>query len=656
MSNLFFKRKKNIWFFYLIFIIILIMIAIGLFFRLNPIFRKTIAFKGEAMTKEKTGNTDIVDGNVENDFPSWNLNDLYSGINDTKIEKDLVSLEKKIVEFNKSYLNQVRDLSGYELFKAMVKFEEINEIMAKLTSFAYLKYAENLSIEENVIFYQRISELITKFSADIVFFSIEINELDDEELDYKLKDSSNLQKYYKRYIEVLRLFKKHQLSVELEKILTEKSITSSQAWSRLFDETVDNMKFKFKNKELNESQIMEVINGKDEKDRIRAGKVFGEKLGENIKLLAFITNILAKDKSIGDKWRNFSTPISSRNLSNLIEDEVVDNLYNSVQKNYRNISHRYYTLKAKIFKKNKLHYTDRNAPLPFDDDKKYTWDEAVSIVLDAYGKFSPEMAKIGKLFFENNWVDVPTRAGKRGGAFAHPTVPTVHPYLLLNFRGRTEDIITLAHELGHGIHMYLANKQGYFMSDTPLTLAETASVFGEQLVFRYLLENETDKNKKIAIIANKIEDMINTVVRQTAFLKFEKIVHDERKNGEITVDRLNEIWIDVQKESLGEIFVFDDEYKYYWSYIPHFIHSPFYVYSYAFGDCLVNSLYSSYLSKPENFQKKYIDLLTAGGSKDYKELLKPFDLDPKDPNFWQRGMDLIIELIDELESMLATEN
>ena len=634
MGNLFYTKKTNYKVYILVIFIILVCYAV--YFIYNN------SLKGKIMTKK-----------IEENLPTWDLKDLYTGLDDENINKDIEDLNSKVDDFNTKYFNKIKSLTATELFKAFIEYEGINESISKLMSFAYLKYAENLSIEENVIFYQKMSEIATNMSSKLIFFDLEINAMSDREIKNRLDGNDNLKKYYGKYIENLRKYKEHQLSLDLEKLMNEKNTTSREAWSRFFDQTMDNMTFRFDGVDMNEAQIMEVINGKDRKKRMKAGKVFGDKLGENIKTFAFITNILAKDKAISDEWRKYETPIASRNLSNMIEDDVVENLYNSVQENYKNISHRYYKLKAKILGLDKLHHTDRNAPLPFDDDKIYTWEETKNIVLEAYRNFSPEMAEIGQLFFENNWIDVPTRIGKRGGAFAHPSVPSVHPYLLLNFQGKTRDVMTLAHELGHGIHMYLAKKQGYFMSDTPLTLAETASVFGEQLVFRYLLDNEKDKNKKAAIIASKIEDMINTVVRQIAFLEFEKTVHEERKNGEIPVDRLNEIWLNVQRKSLGDAFVFDDEYKYYWSYIPHFIHSPFYVYSYAFGDCLVNSLYMTYMKNPEGFAEKYIDLLEAGGSEDYKELLKPFNLNPRSPDFWQQGMNLIIDLIDELEVLLS---
>lgn len=589
---------------------------------------------------------------TDKSLPTWNLDDLYRGLNDKNIAVDLEKLGRKVADFAKKYEGNVKKLSGLELYRAIVEYENIAELMTKLMSFAYLKYAENLSVEENLLFYQNMNEKLTKLDSSLSFFTVEINNLSDGELQKRLSDSSNLRDKYEIYLTNLRLFKPHQLSNDLERLMIDKSVTSRDAWSRLFDETIDNMKFEFGGKLLNEAQIMEIINGKNRDKRIKAGRVFGEKLGENIRLLAYITNVLAKDKGISDSWRNFKHPMESRNLGNLIEDEVVDNLYNSVQKNYAAIAHRYYRLKARIMGREKLHHTDRNAPISYDDDRKYSWDEAREIVLQAYRDFSPKMAEIGQEFFDNNWIDVPTRPGKRGGAFAHPTIPAIHPYILLNFQGKFRDVSTLAHELGHGIHMYLSRGKGLFMSDTPLTLAETASVFGEQLVFRYLLNNETDRNRKIAIIANKIEDMINTVVRQIAFLEFEKTVHEERKKGEITADRLNEIWLTVQKKSLGDAFEFSDEYKYYWSYIPHFIHSPFYVYAYAFGDCLVNSLYMRYMENLDNFQDKYVDLLSAGGSKNYVDLLEPFNLDPRDEDFWQNGMNLIISLIDELEQLL----
>lgn len=640
--NIFIQKKIN-WV-----IIVCVVAVIGIvILDLSKIKIQNI--KNNLLTK--TMENKMVQNKSLGTMPTWDLKDLYKSLDDPQINKDIQIIQINIDNFIQKYKAKISILEPDELYNAIKEYEDVSEKMGKIGSYSYLKYAENLSIDENIKFYQKISELSTNLSAKLVFFSIEINELDEELLKVYLTQSKNLQKY-KKYLDDLRLFKKYQLSQELEEMLTEQSITASQAWVRLFDETIDNMSFEFKGETLNEAQILEIVNGSDKKARVEAGKVFGETLGKQVKLFAYITNTLAKNKSILDNKRGFKTPIQSRNLSNLIEDEVVEALYKTVQNNYKNISHRYYKLKAKILGQEKLHYTDRNAPLPFDNDTVYSYEDAVMIVQNAYSKFSPKMSEIGQKFFDNNWIDVPTRQGKRGGAFMSPTTTTAHPYILLNYQGKTRDVMTLAHELGHGIHQYLANDNGYFMADTPLTLAETASVFGEQLVFRYLLEKETNKEKKIIILANKIEDMINTVVRQVAFLEFEKMVHDERKNGEISIEKLNEMWMSVQQNSLGDIFEFGDEYKYYWTYIPHFIHSPFYVYAYAFGDCLVNSLYYQYMKNPKGFEDKYIKLLKAGGSKNYNDLLKEFNLNAKDPNFWQNGINMIIDLINELEKLL----
>ncbi len=616
----------------------------------NNLIANNLNIKNKSKEVKKVTKTNVKIKKDLGNMPSWNLTDLYSSANDENINLDLKKLKDMVNNFQK-YKGKVKNMNGKQLYDAIIDYENIEELMAKLGSYSYLKYSENVGLDENVKLYQRISEELTNLSSDLVFFTLEINKIPEKRLQNMYKESKSLA-VYKQVVEDSRAFKDHQLNEDLEKLLLEKSISGRTAWSRLFDETVDNMEFEYNGKKYNQSQMLEMMSGKDEKVRRETSKIFGETLGKNGKLFAFITNTLAKDKEINDRWRKFETPISSRNLSNLIEDDVVESLRETVKNNYKNTAHRYYKWKAKQLGKEKLHYSDRNAPLSFDDDKVYTYDEAKEIVYDAYNNFSPEMAQIAQQFFDNNWIDVPTRQGKMGGGYMMPTTPKVHPYILLNYVGKTRDVMTLAHELGHGIHQTLADKNGYLMSQTPLTLAETASVFGEQLTFRKLLNQETDVQKRKAILANKIEDMINTVVRQIAFLEFETRVHEERKNGEISLDRLNEIWLEVQKESLGEDnFIFDEEYKYYWMYIPHFIHSPFYVYSYAFGDCLVNSLYGIYQQNPDGFQEKYITLLSAGSTKRYDELLKPFGLNPKNPNFWQQGLNVLSGLIDELEQL-----
>ena len=639
---MFYKKKTNkfryLFIFFIIFIVLYKIYKNVDFFANN----KEIAMKKEDNT-EKIVNTKL------SNLPTWKLNDLYNDINDSNISRDLNNIKKRIDIFQ-SYKGKIRFLKPNEFYIAIVEYEDIEKLMSKLGTYSYLKYAENLSKDENVKFYQKINEEFTNLSSQLIFFTLEINNLTEQKLRYFYTDANVLK--YKQFIEDIRVYKPYQLSEELEKILIEKSVTSSTAWSRLFDETIDNMIFEYNGQKYNQSQFLELMNGKDDKVRKETSKIFGKTIEKQGKLFAYITNILAKDKEISDRWRGFKTPISSRNLNNLIDDEVVEALREAVKNNYKNISHRYYKWKAKQFKREKLHYYDRNAPLPFDDDKFYEWKEAKKIVYDAYNEFSPEMASIGKEFFDKNWIDVPTRQGKMGGGFMCPTIPEVHPYILLNYQGKTRDVMTLAHELGHGIHQRLSDKNGLFNSRAPLTLAETASVFGEQLAFKKIMNIEKNKEQKKAILANKIEDKINTVIRQIAFLEFETKVHNERKIGEIPLERLNEIWLEVQYESLGrQNFIFDDEYKNYWMYIPHFIHSPFYVYSYAFGEILVDSLYSIYESNPNGFQEKYIELLKVGSTKRYDEALKIFNINPRDPKFWQNGLNVIIKMIDELEKM-----
>jgi oligoendopeptidase F len=376
-------------------------------------------------------------------------------------------------------------------------------------------------------------------------------------------------------------------------------------------------------------------------------------LGRNVRLFALITNTLAKDKQLEDGWRNFPRPISSRNLANQVEDEVVDALIDAVRTAYPRLAHRYYTLKARWLGLERLEYWDRNAPLPEDSDKRVAWGDAKVIVLDAYRRFSPALAGIVDRFFARGWIDAALRPGKDAGAFCHPTVPSVHPYVLMNYQGRPRDVMTLAHELGHGVHQTLAAAQGPLMAGTPLTLAETASVFGEQLTFRALLEAESDPVQRRVMLAGKIEDGLNTVVRQIAFVDFERRLHDARRQAELTPDELGELWLQVQSESLGPAFHFDESYRVYWSYIPHFIHVPFYVYAYAFGDCLVNSLYAVYQAEPDGFEARYLELLRAGGTLRHKELLAPFGLDATDPGFWARGLAIIEDMIERLDAELA---
>lgn len=583
-------------------------------------------------------------------LPTWDLTHLYSAPDGDDLKADLEKGRAMAETFAATYQGKLAELDGKSFAQSLKEFEALEDVLGRVVSYAQLLYAGDNTDGKIAQFYQNMQEEITDLSSLILFYTLEINKLDDAVLENLLKD--DLAGAYRSWIMDVRVHRPYQLSDDMEKLLMEKSVSGKRAWNRLFDETMAGLRFPFQGEEVTNSEILDKMSSSDGAVRKEAAKSFGKVLGDNIRLFSLITNTLAKDKATEDQWRGLERPISARNLSNLVEDEVVDALITSVKESYGDLSHRYYALKAKWFGVDKMDYWDRNAPLPEDDDRHIPWSEAQETVLKAYGAFNGDMADIAKRFFEESWIDVPPRAGKDSGAFAHPVTPSAHPYVLLNYHGKTRDVMTLAHELGHGVHQVLAAKQGALMADTPLTLAETASVFGEMLTFRSMLDQETDEKRRRIMLAGKVEDMLNTVVRQVAFCDFERRVHDERKKGEITAERLGEIWMEVQSESLGSAFRFDEEYQHYWAYIPHFIHTPFYVYAYAFGDCLVNSLYDVFQNGHEGFQQKYLDMLSAGGTKRHKELLAPFGLDASDPDFWKRGLKVISGFIDELENVL----
>ena len=582
-------------------------------------------------------------------LPEWDLNDLYPGPDSAELKRDLAEADSSAQRFQAAHAGKLAAISGAELGAAVREFERIQELLGRVLSYASLRYADDQSDPENGRFFQNMQEKATDISTRLLFFTLELNRVDDKALDDKLRVPELA--HYRPWLRDLRAFRPYQLSDELEKLLHEKAVAGRAAWTRLFDETNAALRFPVKGKRLTGAEALHLLSEPSGATRKAAAKSIGKVFGDNASLFALVTNTLAKDKEIEDRWRGFKRPISSRNLANYVEDEVVDALIAAVRDAYPALAHRYYRLKAKWFGVKVLPYWDRNAPLPDQDNKLVPWSEARRIVLDAYGAFSPAMADVGKRFFDNRWIDAPARPGKAPGAFAHPTVPNAHPYLLLNYLGRTRDVMTLAHELGHGVHQVLAGPRGALMSDTPLTLAETASVFGEMLTFQSLLAGEKNAKRRKSMLAAKVEDMLNTVVRQIAFVEFERRVHDERRQGELTAERIGAIWLDVQKESLGPAIRFEDEYKWYWAYIPHFVHTPFYVYAYAFGDCLVNSLYAVYQGAAQGFAEKYLDMLKAGGTKRHKELLAPFGLDASDPKFWQKGLGVIAGFIDQLEVM-----
>nr|WP_082881787.1 M3 family oligoendopeptidase [Acetobacter malorum] len=591
--------------------------------------------------------TSAAPGQEASTLPRWDLSALYNSMEDPAIKQDLAQAEQQAKEFASRYQGKLAGLSGAEVAEAIRTCEAIEEILGKAGSYASLLFAANSSDPEISRFSQSISEKLTDISTHLLFFTLELNRLDDADLAQKMQDPALA--HWKPFLDDTRLFRPHQLSDEVEKVLLEKSVTGAQSWCRLFDETIAALRVTLDGKEMPVGDALNRLSDSDRSVREKAGKAVGKVFGENVRLFALITNTLAKDKAISDGLRHYARPTSSRNLSNMVEDEVVDALVSAVREDYPRLAHRYYALKAKWMGLDKLEHWDRNAPLPGCEDRKIPWDEAKQIVQKAYDGFDPRMGKVINTFLTHPWIDVPPAPGKSPGAFAHPTVPSAHPFILLNYHGRTRDVMTLAHELGHGVHQVLAAKQGYFQSNTPLTLAETASVFGEMLTFQSLLDAETDPARKRTLLAGKVEDMLNTVVRQIAFYEFETRVHDERKSGELLPERIGEIWLQVQTESLGPIFNFTPEYDVFWAYIPHFIHSPFYVYAYAFGDCLVNALYGVFSEGAPGFQDKYIAMLEAGGTKRHKELLAPFGLDASDPGFWRKGLDVISGFIDQLE-------
>jgi len=588
-------------------------------------------------------------------LPEWDLSDLYPAMSCPELDEDFIRLENMAAAFSANYKEKLHGLTAEKILTSVTQYEAMEEIMGRIMSYAGLRHAGDVSDGDISKFYQSCHEKITQISAKLLFYRLEINRLEGDKIKQWMAGSKSLARYAP-WFENIRLYRPHQLDDKIEEILLDKSVAGRAAWVRLFDETMANLKFDYSDpatgdiESIGTEQALDYLSDAEEGKRKAAADCLSQTFQHNIRLFTHITNTLAKDKEIEDRWRHFEGPSASRHLSNQLEKDVVAALVSAVKDAYPRLSHRYYRLKAKWFGKKQLDWWDRNAPLPDGDNSLHQWSDAQRIVLEAYGKFSPEMAEIGTKFFDNDWIDAPLRQGKSPGAFAHPTVPSAHPYLLLNYLGKTRDVMTLAHELGHGIHQVLAGPQGALLSDTPLTLAETASVFGEMLTFRSLLSEEKDSHKRKIMIAGKVEDMLNTVVRQIAFYDFEEKVHGARQKGELSADDLGDIWMAVQKESLGDAIKLDDSYRNFWCYIPHFIHSPFYVYAYAFGDCLVNSLYASYQNRPEGFQKKYFDLLRAGGSLRHKDLLQPFGLDASTPDFWATGLHMISDFIDELEA------
>ncbi len=593
-------------------------------------------------------------GGIESDgpmgnLPEWNLDDLYTGEDAPELKRDLEWLETECAAFAADYENKLAMLDAASLLNCVLRNEKINQVAGRIMSYAGLRYYQMTTDASRAKFMSDAQEKITNYTTPLVFFTLELNTLDDYHMEALLTANADLARY-KPVFDRIRAMKKYQLSDELEKFMHDLGVVGD-AWERLFDETIAGLEFNVEGDLLNIEGTLNLLTDPNRSKREAAARELADVFGANVKTFARVHNTQAKEKEIIDRWRGMETPQTGRHLSNDVEPEVVEALRNAVVAAYPKLSHRYYELKRKWLGLDVMQVWDRNAPLPMEDTRVVDWATAEDMVMSAYNAFDPRMGELAAPFFSDGWIDAGVKPGKAPGAFAHPTVTNVHPYVMLNYLGKPRDVMTLAHELGHGVHQVLAAEQGEMLSSTPLTLAETASVFGEMLTFRKMLDGAETKSERRILLAGKVEDMINTVVRQIAFYDFECKLHAARAQGELTPENINDIWMSVQGESLGPAFEFMDGYETFWAYIPHFVHSPFYVYAYAFGDGLVNALYAVYAEGDEGFEDKYFEMLKAGGSKHHKELLAPFGLDASDPKFWDKGLSMISGFIDELEAM-----
>lgn len=588
--------------------------------------------------------------NRQTNLPAWDLTDFYQNINDPAIIRDLEKYKKLNASLAKKYKGKLAALSAEEFLQALKSLEKISVLGGNLGEFAYLNMVTQMKNKEAMGFYQNISEKLTDYSKPSIFFSLELNKIDDKKLKEWLKNKGVA--FYKPWLDKVRRYKKYELSEEVEEILHEKSVTSSSAWVRLYEETSSRLVYTVDGKTYNDAEITKLLLDKDPKVREKAGKEINRVSKENAPLFSMVYNMVIKDKAIEDEKRGYKRPIAERNLAENVKDEVVDTLASTVRENYKKIAHRFYKLKAKWLGVDKIQYWDRNAPLPFCEDAHYTWDESVKTVLDAYGRFSPKLRKVAEDFFTNNWIDVPPRDGKRSGAFCASSSSEMHPYLFLNFVGKQNDVLTLAHELGHGCHHQLRTKNGDLNEYSRMTSEEVASVFGEMVTFQSLLSQLDDDKAKLCLIASKVNDMINTAIRQIAFHFFETRAHDERKSGELSEDRLAELWVEEMRDSLGPWVNVDENSAYIWSQVGHFFYLPFYVYAYSFADCLVNSLYQIYQEGSiKDFPDKYLEMLSKTAITEYDKLLAPFGLNPEKADFWNKGLSLISSYIDELERL-----
>lgn len=582
----------------------------------------------------------------------WDLRDLYGGVDDPRIEEDICCARTRAEEFRRRYQGHVAELHGPALREAVAEMESILELVGRWSSYADLLHAAQVDVPRHGALLAHTQEQASAVRQLLLFFELEWLALPDEVVEQRLADPAVVA--YGHFLESLRRYRPHVLSEPEERILEEKANTGARAFARLFDETMSRLQFRLEHngevRLMNETEVLALLYEPDRSLRCAASQALTAGLVDNRVLLGFVFNVLAQDHAIDDRLRRYSDPMEARHLANEVDAATVEALLETCESHYV-LAQRYYRLKRRLLGLDELLDYDRYAPvgtaLPRVD-----WQECRAIVLDAYGAFSPRMREIAELFFHRNWIDAEPRNGKRGGAFSASTVPSAHPYILLHFTGQLHDVMTTAHELGHGVHQYLARKQGYLQMDTPLTMAETASVFGEMLVFQSLRGKLKDRAQRLSLLCHKIEDTIATVFRQVALTRFEQRLHRARREqGELSCETIGQIWYEENARLYGDTVSLTDSYRWWWSYIPHFVHSPFYCYAYAFGELLVLALFELYAQQGLDFVPRYLDLLEAGGSKRPEELLRPFGIDIRKPEFWQLGMRPLERLVAEAEEL-----
>jgi oligoendopeptidase F len=581
---------------------------------------------------------------------TWDLSDLYTAPDDPKLLSDKEELKTAALAFAEIWRGKIASLSPDDFLRCLREMEQIQDKAGRIGSYAYLAWSVNTDDAALGRLLQEATEIGSEIAQKLVFFDVEWLKTDETKAQSLISHPSL--KPFKHYLEASRRYKKHTLSEEQEQMLQAKSVTGQQAWVRFFDETLGAATFKFRDETLSEQEILSKLHEADRSVRKDASEGFTDKLKELSRTLTFIFNTLLADKKINDGLRSYPTWITSRNLANEIDDATVDNLVASVQSFYPSVQ-RYYTLKRRLLGLQTMYDYDRYAPL-LETKSKVSWTEAREMVLRAYSGFHPEMGRIAGEFFEKNWIDAALNPGKRSGAYAASTVPSAHPYVFMNYTGQLRDVQTLAHELGHGVHQYLSRPNGIFQADTPLTTAETASVFGEMLVFQNIMKTLTDPKERLALLMEKIDDTIATVFRQVSMNRFENAIHTARRNeGELSTERFSELWIETQRALYGDSVSLTDNYNWWWMYIPHFLHTPGYVYAYAFGELLVLSLYQQYVENPEGFADRYLNVLSAGGSEWPDKLIARMGLNIQNPDFWKQGLRLFDQLVAQAEEAAA---